>query len=137
MDTVRGSHGGARRLRLVLPVVLAALVAACGGGGLGYDKAPAGFDPNSPKLAAANVNFDRGEIAVGANAPFVLVFENTEGVTHNVSIYADAAYQKRTFQGAMFSGRSTRWYPVPALAPGTYFFRCDLHNNMTGRLVAS
>ena len=126
-----------RRLRLALPLAAAVLLAACGGSGLGYDKAPAGLDPNSPKLAAANLNFDRADLAVPANAPFIIVFENTEGVTHNVSIYKDAAFQQRTFEGALFSGPSTRWYPVPALAPGTYYFRCDLHDNMTGRIVAS
>jgi len=41
------------------------------------------------------------------------------------------------FEGVLFSGPATRWYPVPALAPGTYQFKCDLHANMTGSLVAS
>jgi plastocyanin len=26
-------------------------------------------------------------------------------------------------------------YGVPALAPGTYFFRCDVHPAMSGELV--
>lgn len=115
---------------------MALLVAACGGG-LGYDRAPASLDPNSPKLAAANVFFDRSAVTVPANAPFILVFENRENVSHNVSIYTDAAYQHRTFQGVEFSGPATRWYPVPALAAGSYYFRCDLHDSMTGRIVAS
>jgi plastocyanin len=40
------------------------------------------------------------------------------------------------FEGVVFSGSATRWYPVPALTPGTYHFRCDVHANMVGMLVA-
>jgi plastocyanin len=114
-----------------------ALVACGGGGGLGSDTAPASLDPNSPRLTATNMAFDRNRIEVPANAPFVLVFENADGVSHNVSVYRDAGYQQPVFQGVLFSGPATRWYPVPALAPGTYPFRCDLHANMTGVIVAS
>lgn len=116
----------------------AIVVAACGGGGgLGYASPPASLDPNSPALKAVNVAFDKTQLAVSANSPFVLVFENADTVGHNVSIYRDSAYQYQVFQGTVFSGPSTRWYPVPALAPGTYSFRCDVHPNMTGTIVAS
>jgi plastocyanin len=119
-------------------------VAACGGGGgggggggLGFASPPASLAPNSPTLSAVNVAFDHDQVAVPANTPFVLVFDNRDSVGHNVSIYHDAAYQQRVFLGSIFSGPSTRWYPVPALAPGTYSFRCDIHANMTGTIVAS
>jgi hypothetical protein len=126
------------RLGLALGLVLA--VAACSGGGgdgLGYTSPPAGLETNSPTLSAVNIAFDHNQVAVPANTPFVLVFDNRDSVGHNVSIYHDAAYQQRVFLGAIFSGPSTRWYPVPALAPGTYSFRCDVHANMTGTIVAS
>jgi plastocyanin len=119
---------------LVIAVCL--LVAACGGGGLGYETAPASLDPMSPKVLANNIAFDTDTLDVPTNAAFVLVFENQENVGHNVSIYADAAFGTRLFEGTVFSGPATRWYPVPALAPGTYHFRCDLHPNMAGELRA-
>lgn len=121
------------RTRLVATCLL---VAACGGGGLGYDTAPASLDPASPKVLANDIAFDTAALDVPANAPFILVFENQENVGHNVSIYSDAGFQARLFEGAVFNGPATRWYPVPALAPGTYHFRCDLHPNMAGELEA-
>lgn len=123
-------------LRSVIGIAL--LVAACsGGGGLGYDQPPASLDPGSPKVAAKDIAFDTTGLVVAANAAFTLVFENREGVSHNVSIYSDAGDQTRVFEGVVFSGPSTRWYPVPALAPGTYHFRCDLHPNMQGEIRAT
>lgn len=128
------------RARLVLTFaafVAAFAVASCGGSGLGLDKAPASLDPNSPKLLANNISFDSPDIDVPANEAFVLVFENAENVGHNVSIYSDAGYQTRLFEGLVFNGPATRWYPVPALGVGTWVFKCDLHPNMNGRLHAS
>ena len=104
---------------------------------MGYDQAPASLDPASPKLGAIGIAFDRAELAVSADRPFILVFENREAVTHNVSIYADSSRQDRRFEGVLFGGPATRWYPVPALAPGTYVFLCDLHPSMSGRLEAA
>lgn len=125
MRTTRGS---------IIAVVL--LVAACGGGGLGYDTAPASLDPASPHVLANDIAFDTRSLDVPANAAFILVFENQENVGHNVSIYSDAGFQTRLFEGAVFNGPATRWYPVPALAPGTYHFRCDVHPNMAGEIRA-
>jgi plastocyanin len=123
--------------RWVALAALGAVVAACGGAALGYDTAPASFAPDSPKLAAIDVAFDQADVEVPASRPFVLVFENRENLTHNVSVYADAALRERLFEGVLFNGPATRWYPIPALAPGTYVFVCDLHPTMTGRLRAS
>ena len=130
----------ARRAATILVAALAAaVVLGCGGGGsaLGLDAPPASLDPASPRLAAEGIAFDKTELAAPANEAFVIVFENREAVSHNVSIYADQALRDRRFEGVLFGGPSRRWYPVPALAPGTYRFVCDLHPTMTGRLVAT
>ncbi|HEY8239506.1 MAG TPA: cupredoxin domain-containing protein [Candidatus Limnocylindrales bacterium] len=115
---------------LVLAAFVAAFVAACAGsstGALGFASAPADLDPNSPKVAARDIDFDRTDVAVPAGRAFILVFENQESASHNVSIYRDAAFKDRIFEGVVFGGPATRWYPVPALTPGTYFFQCDIH----------
>lgn len=135
------SPAGAVRLNSSRPPALlfaaALVVAACGGsgGGLGLDKAPTSLDPNSPLLIASNGRFDVADVDVPANAAFTLVFENKDTDGHNVSIYSDATYATRLFQGVVFSA-STRWYPVPSLAPGTYVFKCDVHPDMNGRVHA-
>jgi plastocyanin len=118
-------------------LALAMSTAACGGGALGLDHAPASLDPASPTLAAEGIAFDKAELRVGADRPITLVFENRESAPHNVSIYADGSHQQKLFQGVVVAGPATRWYPVPALAPGSYVFACDVHPAMTGRLVAS
>jgi plastocyanin len=115
----------------------AALLAGCGSSALGYETAPASLAPDSPKLAAIDVAFDQPELAVPASTPFTLVFENRENLSHNVSIYADAALRDRRFEGVLFNGPAARWYPIPALPPGTYVFVCDLHPTMKGLLRAS
>ena len=39
------------------------------------------------------------------------------------------------FRGEIFSSGS-KVYDVPALEAGTYFFRCDVHPDMTGTITA-
>jgi plastocyanin len=124
-------------VRLALVVAAAVLIAACQGTALGHDRPPASLDPDSPTIAAINIAYDRSEVDVPAGEPFILVFENRDAVTHNISIYADLSLRDRKFEGVFFSGPATRWYPVPVLAAGTYVFRCDLHPSMAGRIVAS
>ena len=122
-----------RALALLLVVALAAI--GCAGSALGLDAPPASLDPASPRLSAEGIAYDKTELAAPANEAFVIVFENREAVSHNVSIYTDSSHRERRFEGVLFGGPATRWYPVPALAPGAYVFLCDLHPSMTGRLV--
>ena len=127
-----------RATAIVAAALAAALLAACGtGSALGLEQPPAALDPASLMLLAKDVAFDRAELDVRAGEPFVLVLENRDTVSHNVSIYADAALGDRRFEGVLFGGPGTRWYPVPALTAGAYVFVCDLHASMRGRLVVT
>ena len=124
-------------LRRVVGLAVAAVIAsACTASTSPYASPPASLDPNSPTVAAVDIAFDKAELVVPANRPFTLVFDNRDTASHNVSIDTDETGRDRRFDGEVFSGPATRWYPVPALAPGTYVFVCVLHSNMTGRLVA-
>ncbi len=125
------------RLALAAPAVMALALAGCAGTAAGFDRPPSSLDPDSPTLGAEGLAFDRATLTVPASEAFVLVFENREAISHNVSIYPDERLQDPAFEGVLFGGPATRWYPVPALAPGTYVFICDLHQSMRGTLTAS
>jgi plastocyanin len=127
-----------RRSLLPLAVpVLAILLAACGGAsGAASSGPPASVDPNAPKVVAQNLAFQQTSIQVPAGKPFTLVFENQDGAPHNIAISSDAGFAQKLFDGEVFSGPGSRNYQVNALPAGTYHFRCDVHTNMTGTIVA-
>jgi plastocyanin len=129
--------GPASTSRAALALAVALALAGCGGGAVPAQTLPAPADPGTPKLAitAENVAFAQTEVGVAANTAFILALDNRDAVPLNVSISRDGG--ERRFEGAVFSGPGSRWYAVPALAAGTYTFVCDVHPNMTGRLIAS
>jgi plastocyanin len=51
-----------------------------------------------------------------------------------VAIYTDASLSEEVFVGEVITEGSIL-YAVPALEAGEYFFRCDVHPEMTGTLV--
>ena len=127
-----------RRVAATLAIILSLAGCSTSSGAVaGYTSAPPGFDVASPRIEAADIAFTRAEVAVPAYRDFVLVVENRDTVPHNVSIYADTELRDRRFEGRIFEGPATRWYPIKALAPGSYVFLCDLHPTMRGTLIAS
>ena len=125
------------RIAIAFGALLVALVvAACSSATGGQAGTAAGTPaPGDVAIAANAMQFAQRDVAVKAGAPFALWFDNQEGAAHNVSIY-DAAGAS-VMKGDIFSGPGRRAYQVPALAAGTYAFRCDLHPDMTGTLTAS
>src|SRR5439155_11693491 len=96
---------------------------------------PASADPNAPVVVAKDIKFVTNEVQVPAGKAFQLTFTNNDGAPHNVAIYTDSSASTNLFRGEVFSS-ATKVEQVPALAPGTYFFRCDVHQDMTGTIVA-
>jgi plastocyanin len=80
--------------------------------------------------------FDRTELDVPAGRAFTLVYENQESTQHNVAIYSDQSAANVLFKGTIYGGPATHVYSVPALAAGTYYFRCDIHPTMNGTVIA-
>ncbi|MDO8483598.1 MAG: cupredoxin domain-containing protein [Candidatus Limnocylindrales bacterium] len=130
-----------KRLTLTLGLLsLAAVLAACSGAPApatasppAASSAPAG---EAVTIAAKDVKFSQSELRVPADKAFDLVFDNQEGVTHNVAIYTDSSASTKVSVGEIFSGPAQKTQSVPALAAGTYFFRCDVHPDMKGAIVA-
>ncbi len=87
-------------------------------------------------VTAKSLAFDTKEIDLPAGQPTTITFDNQDaGVPHNIAIYTDASASKALFQGEQFPGVDNREYAIPALDPGTYYFRCDVHNTMNGSVV--
>ena len=129
-----------KRILVTLALATVALAAAaCSSTNAGEPSGPAASqvpsDPNAPVVVAKDMRFQPAEVTVKAGVPFALTFQNQEGAPHNVAIYSDASAGQNLFRGDIVSS-TTVTYNVPALAAGTYFFRCDVHTDMTGSIVA-
>jgi plastocyanin len=116
-------------------VILGIVLAACGSSG-SPAATSASFPPDAARVVAQGEAFTTGSVAVPADAPFSLVLDNRDNEPHNVTILAMESGGKSPFVGEVFSGPSARLYSVPALPAGTYQFRCDVHLQMTGTIVA-
>ena len=66
-----------------------------------------------------------------------ITFDNRDSVQHNFAIFAGAdASAPLVFLGTVFAGPKTMDYTVPAMAPGSYYFHCNVHPTMTGTITA-
>jgi cytochrome c oxidase subunit 2 len=86
-------------------------------------------------LAAHNIAFGTTSLTAPANTPFTIAFDNEDaGIPHNVQI-KDASGAS-VFRGELVTGPTKVDYQIPALAPGTYTFICDVHpTTMTGTIT--
>ena len=121
--------------RIVLGVLAILLIAACSAGPTGMGE-QASIDPGALRIAAKDRAFSTNALSAPAGEPFQIVFDNQEGAPHNVAIYRDASAGERIFGSEPFGGPAVAVYEVDALEPGSYFFRCDVHPDMSGQLVA-
>lgn len=114
--------------------ILAIVVAACSGGTSAA--APSvSADPNAIQLSANNLKFSSDSLSAPADKAFQIAFNNQEAAPHNVAIYKDPSASQKVFAQDPFSGPKTVIYQVGPLAPGSYFFRCDVHPDMKGTLT--
>lgn len=133
--------GLARFRRLVgtvgLTIVALIIVAACSGASTasGATAPPSSADPGALRIAANDLAFSTAALTAPAGEPFQIVFDNQEGAPHNVSIYRDPSASEKVFVEEPFGGPRIVTYDVPALAAGSYFFRCDVHPDMKGTLA--
>jgi len=88
------------------------------------------------KVVAHNTAFDTKEIDLPADAPSKLTVENKDPFAHNLSIYKDeSASGQPLFSFEPFPGPATKTFDVPAIAAGEYYFHCDIHPTMNGKVV--
>ncbi len=120
--------------RPALPVIAILLVVGACGPTAGAGGPPPSAPPGGAVITAEAIAFDRIELVAPAEAAFPLLFENRESAPHNVTIVDDA--DRSLFVGEIFGGPASRTYDVGPLPPGTYRFRCDVHPEMSGTVVA-
>jgi plastocyanin len=128
-----------KRLTLTLGLLsLAAVLAACSGSSAtpGAASPTASPDADAIVVTAKDLKFGQVEITVPADEAFGLVLDNQENIPHNVAIYTDDSASTKISVGEIFSGPAQKTQAVPAMAAGTYFFRCDVHPDMKGSVVA-
>ncbi|MEA2451348.1 MAG: hypothetical protein QOG04_58 [Actinomycetota bacterium] len=97
--------------------------------------AAAAAAPASVSLSASNLSFSETELTLPAGEEVTLDFDNQDAAPHNVAIYADDTLDEEFFVGQDVAPGSTAEYAIPALDAGAYYFRCDIHPTMEGRLV--
>jgi len=86
-------------------------------------------------ITAQDTTFDESELALPAGRPSAIAFTNNDPFEHNVAIYQDESLATVLFKGELFRGPETTLYEVPALEPGSYYFRCDVHPTMQGTVT--
>ena len=88
------------------------------------------------KVVAHNTAFDPKEIDLPADTPSKLTVANKDPFAHNLSIYKDeSASGQPLFSFEPFPGPATKTFDVPAIAEGEYYFHCDIHPTMNGKVV--
>ena len=123
-----------RLLSSALITIAVVALAACSSGSGGRAAAPS-IDPDALTIAANDLAFSTSTLSAPADEPFQIALDNQESAPHNVAIYRDDSATEKVFGSDPFSGPAVATYDVPPLAPGSYFFRCDMHPDMSGELT--
>jgi plastocyanin len=88
------------------------------------------------EISAQAIQFSTSSLMLPAGKGIALTFDNKDsGTPHNFAIYSDSGYATPVFNGEVVTGPTTTVYDIPALDPGTYYFRCDVHTTMTGTVT--
>jgi plastocyanin len=119
-----------------LVALVALVIGACAPSAGASGQPNVSVDPKSPALIAHGLMFDKSELDVPGNQPFDLVLDNDDGVPHNIAIYSDEGHSQVVFRGDI-GATGIHVYHVPAIAPGTYYFQCDVHPQMKGMVVVA
>ena len=90
-------------------------------------------------LVAAGTAFNTTCLVAAADEPFTINFDNQDEFAHNVSIYADPEYskpvQQTPFDETAPVSESVTYDFDPIPEPGTLYFQCDFHPQLSMRGV--
>ena len=91
-------------------------------------------------VTAKNIAFNVSTITVPAGANVTVIFDNQDaGISHNIAFYDSEAAEKLFYRGEIFQGiRTVTYHFTGPSAPGTYWFRCDVHPTaMYGKFIVT
>jgi plastocyanin len=115
-------------------VALAAISVACSNASA-KPSTPSGPAADGPTIVAKDLKFQTTSVEVKAGSNVTIHFDNQDAAPHNVAVYSDSGAGTAIAVGDVVSSTKSDLV-VPALQPGSYFFRCDVHHDMTGTIVA-
>ena len=129
-----------KRLLATLALATVALAAAAcsstsAAAGTAAPAAPA--DPNAPAITANNLKFAESDRrGPGRQAVPAHLHQPGERAAQRLDLHRRSASHEPV-PAARSSAARPKVYDVPALAAGSYFFRCDVHPDMQGTITAS
>ena len=83
------------------------------------------------------LKFDKAELRVPANTQVTVRADNRDtGIIHNLAAYTDSSAKKKIAATELCAAPCVKEVTFTSPAPGEYFFRCDVHPDMKGKLIA-
>jgi plastocyanin len=102
----------------------------------GEREAEAGEFTRPVSITAENTKFDKDVLEFRADAPAILRFNSEDTDPHNLAIYVDDSLDEELFSFDPIPGPFSQDYNFTAPAEGDYYFRCDVHPQMEGTVIA-
>ena len=124
-----------KRILLALGLVALAVLSAACSSAAAKPAAPSGPAVDGPTIVAKDMKFQPASVEVKAGSNVTIHFENQDAAPHNVAVYTDSGAGTPVAVGDIVTSAKSDLV-IPALKPGSYFFRCDVHHDMTGTIVA-
>lgn len=123
---------------LLIPALITLLAACSGGGDDGSENTGGGTIAvvgGAVEINADDLAFDASTIQAPAGEEFTVTLNNLESQPHNFAVYREEGGEQ-IVAGEIITGPDAAVdVTVPALEPGTYFFKCDVHPEMNGAIV--
>ncbi len=82
------------------------------------------------QLVAETIQFDQRALTATTGPVTVRLDNRDAAVQYNFALYTDSSATQAIFIGDLVTGPIVEDYSFEAPAPGTYFFRCDVHPDM-------